>query len=328
MTEPHQEKTGRFIPARVIPVPRTVSPEAQAYLSTPAPIDRPPEPEPKDKAAWRAMIKNAEQAFSAMTAARAEGHPCDVVTHELSATQLYEVTPRSMTARNENRAILHIHGGAFIMGGGRTAAHTAMPIADRAKIRTFSVDYRMPPDHPFPAGLNDAVEAYRMLLTRFKPANIAVYGESAGGGLAASFVLKARDMGLPIPGACVLHSPEADLTESGDTFETNDKVDSLLSRLTNSIALYADGHDLRDPYLSPIFGDFSKGFSPTILTSGTRDLFLSNAAILHRALRRAGIKAEINVFEAMPHGGFLNTAPEDREVLTEHIRFMDEHLGA
>ena len=134
-------------------------------------------------------------------------------------------------------------------------------------------------------------------------------------------------MGLPMPAACVLHSPEVDLTESGDTFETNDKIDIMLSRLTNSIALYADGHDLTDPYLSPIFGDFSKGFPPTILTSGTRDLFLSNTVLMHRALRRAGLKAELHVFEAMPHGGFIGKAPENGEVWMEHVRFMDEHLG-
>jgi acetyl esterase/lipase len=159
------------------------------------------------------------------------------------------------------------------------------------------------------------------------PSNIAIYGASAGGGLAAAFVLKARDLGMPLPGACVLHSPEADLTESGDTFETNDKVDVILSRLTQSIALYADGHDLKDPYLSPVFGDFTKGFPPTILTSGTRDLFLSNTVIMHRALRRAGLKAELHVFEAMSHGGFMGKAPEDREVVDEQIRFIHEQLG-
>jgi epsilon-lactone hydrolase len=171
------------------------------------------------------------------------------------------------------------------------------------------------------------MEAYRYVLERFEPKNVAVYGPSAGGGLAASLILKARDSGLALPGAAVLVTPEADLTESGDTFETNAIIDvALQQRLTGSIALYANGHDLKDPYLSPVFGDFSKGFPPTILTSGTRDLFLSNTVILHRALRRAGICAELHVFEAMPHGGFRG-APEDVECLAEQIRFMGEHLA-
>jgi monoterpene epsilon-lactone hydrolase len=133
-------------------------------------------------------------------------------------------------------------------------------------------------------------------------------------------------MGLPLPGACVLHSPEADLTESGDSFETNKGVDAILGRLTNSIALYANGHDLRDPYLSPLFGDFSKGFPPTRLASGTRDLFLSNTVLMHRAIRRANIIADLHVWEGMSHGGFFGMAPEDHEVLAEQVRFIRQQL--
>jgi acetyl esterase/lipase len=174
--------------------------------------------------------------------------------------------------------------------------------------------------------LDDAVEAYRHVLDRHRPEEIAVYGPSAGGGLAASFLLKARDLGLPMPAACVLHSPEADLTEAGDSFETNNGIDGVLTRLTNSIALYANGHDLRDPYLSPLYGDFSKGFPPTILTSGTRDLFLSNTVLMHRALRRAKIAVELHIWEAMGHAGFFGMAPEDREVLEEQVRFIRQYL--
>jgi acetyl esterase/lipase len=98
----------------------------------------------------------------------------------------------------------------------------------------------------------------------------------------------------------------------------------LVSRLTESIALYAQGHDLRDPYLSPLFGDLS-GFPPTFLQTGTRDLFLSNTVRMHRALRDAGVDAELHVWEAMPHGGFFG-APEDDEIGVEVRRFLDKHL--
>ena len=153
-----------------------------------------------------------------------------------------------------------------------------------------------------------------------------VAGGSAGEGLAAACLLKARDIGLPMPAACVPATPETDLTESGDTFETNDTVDVVLKhRLKESIALYADGRDLKDPYLSPVFGDFTKGFPTTMLTSGTRDLFLSNTVLLHRSLVRAGIKAELHIWKAIPHGGFFG-APEDLEVLIEHVRFIRRQL--
>jgi acetyl esterase/lipase len=257
----------------------------------------------------------------------AELFPANIVQHQLAAAPLYEITSRAASTFNENRAILYVHGGAFVVGGGPLAATTALPLAARANCKVYATDYRMPPRHPFPAALDDALDAYRYLLDRFKPENIAVHGVSAGGGLAASLLLKARDLGFPLPAAAVLVTPEADLTESGDTFETNQIIDVVLQqRLTDSIALYAGDHDLKDPYLSPIFADFSSGFPPTQLISGTRDLFLSNTVILHRALRRAGIEAELHVFEAMPHGGF-HGAPEDIESLVEQMRFIDAYLG-
>ena len=129
-----------------------------------------------------------------------------------------------------------------------------------------------------------------------------------------------------MPSACVLQSPESDLTESGDSFETNLGIDQVLKRLTNSITLYANGHDLKDPYLSPLFGDFTKGFPDTHLSAGTRDLFLSNTILLHRALRRAKIPADLSIWEAMGHAGFFGLAPEDQESLTEQVDFIRDRL--
>lgn len=317
------------VPARTIPVPPTISAEAQAFLRAMAAMPRSHEPSPEDKGAWRTHIEQINLAIGAASAEALKAYPAAIFSHKLAATDLYEVTPQSCSKRSEGRAIFYIHGGAYILGGGIMAAHMALPLAGEAQMRTFCVDYRMPPDHPFPAGLDDTLDAYRWLLGRYKPANIAVYGVSAGGGLAASFILKARDLGLPLPGACILATPELDLTESGDTFETNDTIDVVLKgRLSNSVRLYAGGHDLQDPYLSAIFGDFSKGYPPTILTSGTRDVFLSNTVRMHRALRQAGLEAELHVFEAMPHGGFLGSAaPEDRELMAEQIRFIEKKLG-
>jgi len=322
----NRKRPGILVPARFIPTPSTISPEARACLSNLPPIAAASEPDTEDTAAWRAHIDARNGEVTSLMSANAGTHPGEVIAHDLSRSRLYEVKPASFSPRHEKHAILYIHGGAFIYGGGYAAALSAMSIASLTQCRTFSVDYRMPPDHPFPAGLDDAVEAYQTLLARYPPTSIAVYGPSAGAGLATACLLKARDIGLPMPAACVLHSPQADLTESGDTFETNDKLDMLLGRMPRLVALYAGGHDLRDPYLSPIYADFTKGFPPTLLSSGTRDLFLSNTVLLHRALRRAGIEAELHVFEAMSHGGFFGKAPEDRELLGEQVRFIDEHL--
>jgi epsilon-lactone hydrolase len=310
-----------MVPARAIPVPNTISPEAQKFLGAAVPRT--------GKVSWTPQtIAATDRLLAERTAALPQLFPAEITAHRLSATALYEITSKGAPKINEARAVLYLHGGAFVVGGGPLAAQTALPLALEAACKVYAIDYRMPPQHPFPAALDDGLEAYRYVLERFKPRNVAVYGGSAGGGLAAALMLKARDSGLPLPGAVVLCTPEADLTESGDTFETNGIIDVVLQeRLTDSIALYANGHDLKDPYLSPVFGDFNRGFPPTILISGTRDLFLSNTVILHRALRRAGVEAELHVFEAMPHGGFSG-APEDAESLAEQVRFIDQHLGS
>jgi acetyl esterase/lipase len=170
------------------------------------------------------------------------------------------------------------------------------------------------------------VAVYRGLLDVRAPERIVVGGGSAGGNLAAALMLRARDEGLPLPAALVLLTPEVDLTESGDSFQTNLGLDCVLTAsLADSIALYADGHDLEDPYLSPLFGDLTSPFPPTFLQAGTRDLFLSNAVRMHRRLRAGGVDAELHIFEAMPHGGFFG-APEDDELADELRRFVARHL--
>ena len=159
--------------------------------------------------------------------------------------------------------------------------------AARAGLHTWGVDYRMPPDHPYPTPLDDCVAVYRALLEERSPDKIVVGGGSAGGNLVAAMLLRAKDEGLPMPAALVAMTPEIDLTESGDSFDTNAGVDYVLvDRLTDSIALYAGDHDLTHPYLSPIFGDLT-GFPPTFVQAGhARPLPLQRGALPPQAARR------------------------------------------
>jgi acetyl esterase/lipase len=318
---------GVYVPGKWVPAPVSVSPQAQAFLANPFDVSMPSPPDLADKEGWRAFIAVGEAHLAQMMALSAQAYPCEIIEHAVGEATLFEVVPHTLKEENAGLAIYYVHGGAYIHGGGMSAAHMAQSLACVCGIRALSIDYRMPPDHPFPVGLDDAVAGYRAALERFGPERMVVCGTSAGGGLAASLVLKLRDSGLPMPRACVFVTPEADLTETGDTFETNQDIDIVLRRrLTPSVLLYADGHDLRSPYLSAVFGDFTKGFPPTLLISGTRDLFLSNTVRLHRALRQAGIDADLHVWEAMPHAGFFG-APEDQEVLEEQARFIGNWLA-
>jgi monoterpene epsilon-lactone hydrolase len=253
---------------------------------------------------------------------RVEGLRLTVEPRAVGDVPVFVVVPEDLVAQPDDPVYLDLHGGALIVGGGEACRIMAQIGAGQVGIPTWSVDYRMPPDHPYPAALDDCVAVYQYLLEDHPPERIVVGGSSAGGNLAAALVLRVRDEGLPLPAALVLLSPEADLTESGDTFHTNLGVDTVLTgSLAGSIALYAGGHDLCDPYLSPLFGDFTPPFPRTFLQSGTRDLFLSNTVRMHRQLRAAGVDAELHVFEAMPHGGFFGS-PEDEELAVELRRFV------
>jgi monoterpene epsilon-lactone hydrolase len=316
---------------RTIPTPSSLSPEARAAISMGAALvpDRLANPQVypalDDNAAWKARIAVMDEAILTGFAARGDTVDADVEKIDVDGIDVYVIIPAGADTADDAPLLYDIHGGALIAGGGEACKMMGTNAAVRCRLATWSVDYRMPPDHPYPTPLDDCVTVYRALLD-IKPAEkIAVAGGSAGGNLAAALMLRARAEGLPMPKALLLFTPEADLTESGDSFDTNEGVDHVLvSRLTESIALYAQGHDLSDPYLSPLFGDLS-GFPPTFLQTGTRDLFLSNTVRMHRALRDAGVDAELHVWEAMPHGGFFG-APEDDEIGVEVRRFLEKHL--
>ena len=144
-------------------------------------------------------------------------------------------------------------------------------------------------------------------------------------------VLRAKKEGLPLPAATAPGTPWSDMTKTGDTFFTNEMIDNILVSndgwLGDAAKLYANGTDLKDPQLSPVYGDYA-GFPPTILTSGTRDLFLSLTVRTHRKLRRAGVEADLQVFEGLSHAQYLINAdaPETREAFEEIAHFFDRHM--
>ncbi|WP_050795730.1 alpha/beta hydrolase [Parafrankia sp. EUN1f] len=309
------------VPERVVPVPASVSPEAQAMLGLGVLTPATRWPALEDVDGWRRVIAERDQA--ALAAAGASPIPAgtEIRDIDLGDFPVYEIVPVG-AAGDDRRVYLDFHGGGFVQGGGAVCRARTYNTSQWIGARVWSVDYRMPPDHPYPAAVTDCVTAYRALLDQYRPQDVVLGGSSAGASLVASTILRARDEGLPLPAAAVMNTPVVDLSIWGDTFHTNHGIDSILDRdLSQALLLYADGHDLRDPYLSPLHGDLAKGFPPTILLSGTRDLLLSDTVRFHRALLRAGLEAELHVFEAAGHGGFLGTAPEDRERLAQMRQF-------
>ena len=315
------------LPARDIPIPRSVSAEAQAVLSM-APLPAPERPPIEDVDAWRSTIAEHDAAIAAMLQVRTAGTDATTGERDVGGVRVYEIVPHGVEA-SDRRVYLDIHGGEFIFGAGECCRSMAIGTAARLGARVWSVDYRMPPDHPFPAGLDDCVTVYAALVAERDPGEIIVGGASAGANLAAALILRARDEGLPLPAAAVLQTPAVDLTSSGDSLQTNRGLDPLITDGDSpGIRMYAAGRELTEPHLSPLYGDLAAGFPPTILTTGTRDMLLSDTVRMHRALRAAGVAAELHVTEAGGHGGFFGMAPEDEAITVEVRRFLRTHWTA
>jgi monoterpene epsilon-lactone hydrolase len=310
------------LPPRQIPLPAAISDAAREMLSAGLPGDG-AMPALDDHDAWRKLIAQRSEGAAAMRGPLMERLKADVEPREMAGVPVYVGRPRGERLIDERHVVFDIHGGALIFGGGESAVRfEAAAISLRTGRVTYALDYRVPPDGPYPAALDDCVAVYEALLAEHRAEDIVVSGTSAGGNLAAALLLRARDEGMPMPAGAILLTPELDLTESGDSFHTLMGLDTVLrSRLTEMNLYYAAGADLTHPYLSPLLGVVA-GFPPTFLQAGGRDIFLSNAILMHRKLRRAGVRAELHVWEGMPHGGFNGFTPEDREVSAEMQAFI------
>ena len=315
------------VPARTLPVPEHVSPAMQALVG--APLSSSWNVVPKTTDEWKAL--SAPTSNRALPALR-ERFGITSESMVVNGAQAYLLTPRLIPPENRNRLLVHVHGGCYVLGGGESATTEAIYLAGFGHFKVLSVDYRRPPEFPYPAALDDAMAVWKGALKMAQPRSMAIFGTSAGGALTLSMVLRAKQEGLPLPAAIAPGTPMSDLTGVGDSFHTNFMVDNVLvgsdGRCDAMARLYANGHDLKDPLLSPVYGDMH-GFPPTILTTGTRDLLLSNTVRVHRKLRQAGVEAALYVHEGQAHGGWYRdyTAPESKETFEEIARFFDKHLG-
>lgn len=306
------------------PVPQSVSPEAQAFLALLSDQPAVPYPAPDDLAGWQARAEAMEAPLRAQLAA--VDPPAEVLGQRLvdiDGVPTYVLVPAGVDEATAP-IVVEYHGGALLIGGGDLAWKMAIARARSVAAVTWVPDYRMPPAHRYPAALDDCWAVYQHALTQRSAEQVALTGPSAGGNLAAAVVHRALDTDVPAPAALVLLSPELDLTESGDTFSTVLGHD-LLKPLRAVNELYADGADLTHPWLSPLFGNVAD-FPPTFLSTGTRDLFLSNTVRMHRKLLDAGVPVELRVQEAGPHGGFGGRAPEDAVLLRDVATFLTAHL--
>ena len=201
-----------------------------------------------------------------------------------------------------DRVLIHFHGGGYIVGSPRGNASIPIQVARAAGMEVVSVDYRLAPEYPFPCAVDDALDVYRALRGRYSPASIGVFGESAGGGLAAALVLALRDAQEPLPGALALIAPFADMTGSGVSITANDGQDPDLNwaSLAPGAEAYSGAQDPENPLLSPVFADYS-GAPPMLIHAGSREILLSDAERIAERAEAAGVEVRLEVWEDMWH---------------------------
>ncbi|WAL68558.1 alpha/beta hydrolase [Amycolatopsis cynarae] len=227
--------------------------------------------------------------------------------------------------------ILYFHGGSFVFGSPDTAMSLTGNLVVKTGFRAFSLDYRLAPEHPFPAAIEDAVSAYRALLDSGEaPSAIAFAGDSAGGGLTVTTCLAARDAGLPMPAAIVAFSPGLDLTRTGESMDTKAGIDPLFTRedLERTGALYLAGQDPRQPLLSPaVFAD-PTGFPPMLLQAGTNEILLDDATRLAARARAAGVDVVLDIIAEVPHvfQSFAGVLDEADEALDRAALFLAQRI--
>jgi acetyl esterase/lipase len=314
---------------RSFPAPATVSPELRALIA------KPPASHwnfhPKTAQEWKTWVNEFARAMSRSLPQLREQMGVTISSGNMAGVPVFTLSPKKLSAENMEHILLHFHGGGYVLGPGEAGTGEAVLMAGIGGFKVISVDYRMAPDFPYPAALDDAVAVYRELLKTIPAEKIGVFGTSTGGGMTLALVLRAKEESLPLPAAIAPGTPWTDLSKTGDSYFTIENVDNILVSydgwLGDAAKLYAGGHDLKTSMLSPVYGDISD-FPPTLLTSGTRDLFLSNTVRMHLKLREAGVAADLIVFEGMSHTQYLRdvTAPETHFHFNELSRFFSRHL--
>lgn len=322
--------TPRRAPAKTLPVPTDVSPEMQKLIA--APLRKDWDAHWKTGEDWRkAADAAAAKSILALPAMRQRLH-VSVKPDIINGVRVFIVTPDVIPPEHRDKLLVHVHGGCYVLSPGESGTSEAILMAGLGHFKVISVDYRMPPEAYFPGALDDAMTVYKEAIKMTAPKKIGVLGTSAGGALVLEMMLRARSAGLPIPGAISSGTPMSDVTKTGDSFYTNEMVDNVLVSRDGfcdaGVKVYANGHDLKDPLLSPVYGDM-RGFPPTILTTGTRDLLLSNTVRVHRKLRQAGVDAELEVLEGQSHADYSrdDRIPETKEAFGEITAFFDKYLG-
>lgn len=306
---------------RVVPVPQTISSQAQRIVGRAEPDQGPEQSLEERRRSTDAYTARARVEWTKLC-------PNAVVDTTIAGVPVHIVTPEDMPEANRDKVLLNLHGGGFNSDSGSYTE--SIPIASYAHIKVVAVLYRLAPEHPFPAAVDDSVAVYKELLKTYKPDHIVIYGTSAGAILTAEVAAKLKQLGLPLPAALGIFSGMGDFARPGDSIAMY-ALRGLAGHLDPPAPgahdpYYVASTDAKDPILSPIYGDL-RGLPPTLFITSGRDLLLSGTINLHRAYLNAGVDAQLVVYDALPHAFWYDPQlPEAIEANHIMAEFFVKHL--
>ncbi len=256
--------------------------------------------------------------------------PADVEFETINCNNVSAMWCKTPESEND-KVILFLHGGAYIAGSADISKYHSVYISRVSNAQLLSVNYRLAPEHPYPAALDDAVKAYRWLVDEkgFSPKKIIITGVSAGGGLTVATLLKLRDLSMELPVAAVCISPWADLAFTGETFRSRASLDPFTTPdgLEFDANLYIGKDNAKNPLISPVYADLD-GLPPLYIIAGTAEILHDDAVRLAEGATKAGVDVTIDIWEDMIHAFpiFANVAPESREAIEKIGEFIRKHL--
>ena len=314
-------------------VPETISQQAQDILKSFSSerLNKQILPSsPHDQEGWKLSRQRKEEKFLKISKEVVDQYQPSLKQTELGGVPVIDIKPKGWT--DNGKVLIYTHGGAYTLLSAESSYMSSVPTADITGLRVISIDYTVAPFAQYEEITDQVIKVVQALIEEgYGLDDMALYGESAGGALVAGVALKMRDHGLGIPAALVLLSPWADITETGDTYQTLKYAEPAYrynTGLKSSADAYADPEDQKHPYVSPVYGNYTNGFPPTLIQGGTKEIFLSSFIRLYQALDTADQTVKLDLYEGMWHAFQVRfpNLPESQLALEKMNAFLKEHL--
>lgn len=313
-------------------IPTTISKEAQEELRKIASNSfNFKNPGPADLIGWKKLYQEMESMDLFGSQSIKDLYQPNITETKLGGVNVLDIKPKNW--HDNGKVLVYTHGGAYTLLSANSTLSSSILAADATSLRVISIDYTVAPLSKWNQTTDQVISVIEALKDQqgYSLDDIAIYGDSAGGGLATGSVLKMRDGGMGMPAAVVLWSPWTDVTQNGDTYFTLKDADPLLTNnpfLKNSADAYANPIDQKNPYVSPVYGNFSKGFPPTLIQGGTKEILVSDFVRLYQGLDQADVPVKLDIYEGMPHvfQYILIKTPESDISLSKMNDFLRAYL--